>query len=114
MLSKEEIEEYIQYIKDVVALAKIIPDVRVQEKEIDVLINILQYIDQLKQENKRLTHTNKSYKGIVNKQNKIIDEMAVTLAGLALWDNEKEEPIILWDKEEVKQYFEKKVEEGNE
>ncbi len=48
---------------------------------------------------------------IVNKQSKIIDEMAEQLAGLTIWNNEKEEPIILGDKEEVKQYFEKKVEE---
>ncbi len=49
---------------------------------------LLQYIDQLEQEN--------------NKQNKIIDEMA---------DKIYEEGIIWDNKEQVKQYFEKKVEE---
>lgn len=46
----------------------------------------------------------------LRKQNKITDEMAEQLAGLAIWNNEKEEPLILMDKKEVKQYFDKKVE----
>ena len=48
---------------------------------------------------------------IVKKQDKIIKEMVETLVGLTVWDSEKDEPFILGDKEEVKQYFEKKVEE---
>lgn len=48
---------------------------------------------------------------IITKQNKIIDLMAEQLAGLTIWNNEKEEPLILTDKEEVKQYFERKCEE---
>lgn len=47
---------------------------------------------------------------IVKKQDKIIDEMSGILAGLAVWDSEKDEPVILGDKEEVKQHFENKVE----
>ncbi len=47
----------------------------------------------------------------INNQNKIINEMAEQLAGLTIWNNEKEEAIILGNKGEVKQYFEKKVEE---
>ena len=47
----------------------------------------------------------------IEKKDKIIDLMAEQLAGLAIWDNEKEEPLILKDKEEVKQYFERKSEE---
>lgn len=43
-------------------------------------------------------------------QNKIIDLMAEQLAGLAIFDIEKDEPLILGDKEEVKQYFKEKVE----
>ena len=57
---------------------------------------IKKYISELEQEN--------------NKQNKIIDEMVETLVGLTVWDSEKDEPFILGDKEEVKKYFEKKVE----
>ena len=96
MLSKEEIEKDIQYIKEVVALAKMIPDVRVQEAEINSLINILQYTEQLEQEN--------------NKLNKIIDEMAEYIVELIKFNNWEE----LREVEEVKQYFEKKVEEKNE
>lgn len=41
-----------------------------------------------------------------------IDLMAEQLAGLVIWNNEKEEPIILGNKEEVKQYFERKESDG--
>ena len=44
----------------------------------------------------------------IEKKNKIIDLIAEQLAGLTIWDNEKEEPRILADKEEVIKYFEKK------
>ena len=40
--------------------------------------------------------------------------MAEQLAGLTIWDNEKEEPLILTDKDEVKQYFEKLAKEKGE
>ena len=43
------------------------------------------------------------------KKEKIIDLMAEQLASLTIWNKEKEEPLILKDKEEVKQYFESKV-----
>ena len=46
---------------------------------------------------------------IISNQNKIIDLMAEQLAGLTIWNNEKEEPLILGDKEEIKQYFERKA-----
>ena len=45
---------------------------------------------------------------------KQIDLMAEQLAGLTIWDNEKEEPLILTDKDEVKQYFEKLAKEEGE
>lgn len=44
----------------------------------------------------------------IEKKNKIIDLIAEQLAELTIWDNEKEEPRILADKEEVIKYFEKK------
>ena len=47
----------------------------------------------------------------IKKKDKIIELMAEQLAGLTIWNNEKEEPLILGDKEEVKQYFERKSEE---
>ena len=52
----------------------------------------------------------KLYKEIREKD-KVIDLMAEQLTGLAIFDIEKEEPLILGDKEEVKQYFYKKAEE---
>lgn len=44
----------------------------------------------------------------LEKKDKIIDLMAEQLAGLAIFDIEKDEALILGDKEEVKQYFERK------
>ena len=44
----------------------------------------------------------------IENKDKIIDLMAEQLAGLTIWNNEKEEPLILADKEEVIKYFEKK------
>ena len=45
----------------------------------------------------------------VVKTDKQIDLMAEQLAGLTIWNSKKEEPLILTDKEDVKQYFEQKV-----
>lgn len=47
----------------------------------------------------------------IKKKDKQIDLMAEQLAGLTIWDNEKEEPLILKDKEQIKQYFERKAKE---
>ena len=44
----------------------------------------------------------------IDKLNKMIDEMAEQLAGIVIFDIEKDEPLILGDKEEVKQYFKEK------
>ena len=46
----------------------------------------------------------------LEKKDKIIDLMAEQLAGLAIFDIEKDESLILGDKEEIKEYFTKKVE----
>mgnify|MGYP001773256022 CR=1 FL=1 len=46
----------------------------------------------------------------LEKKDKIIDLMAEQLAGLAIFDIEKDEPLILGDKEEVREYFTNKVE----
>ena len=48
----------------------------------------------------------------LEKKDKIIDLMAEQLAGLAIFDIEKDEPLILGDKEEIKEYFTKKAEKG--
>ena len=83
-------------------------------RSIKILEGALQYIDQLENENKRLTHTNKSYKGILNKLNKIIDEMASELADYVMYyDYSKcrDLEMIKYKANEIKQYFEEKVEE---
>lgn len=46
----------------------------------------------------------------IEKKEKQIDLMAEQLAGLAIFDIEKDEPLVLGDKEEVKEYFTKKSE----
>lgn len=45
----------------------------------------------------------------MEKRNKIIDLMAEQLAGLAIFDNNIENALILGDKEEVKNYYERKA-----
>lgn len=46
---------------------------------------------------------------LLEKKEKIIDEMAEQLAGLTIFDISKDEPLILGDKEEVKKYFERRT-----
>lgn len=48
---------------------------------------------------------------VLKEKDKIIDLMAEQLAGLTIFDIDKDEPLILSDKEEVKQYFENKAKE---
>ena len=45
---------------------------------------------------------------MLKEKDKIIDLMAEQLAGLTIWDSDKEEPLILADKEDVIEYFERK------
>lgn len=45
---------------------------------------------------------------MLKEKDKIIDLMAEQLAGLTIWDSDKEEPLILADKEDVIKYFERK------
>jgi len=49
---------------------------------------------------------------IINKKDKIINAMALQLSGITIWDNKKEEPLILKTEEEVKKYYEGNV--GND
>ena len=90
-MNKQEIEERIKYAKS---------------NFTDGMEILLEIIERLEQENKRLTNTNKSYKGIINKQNKINDEMAEYIVELIKFNNPEE----LRETKEIKQYFEKKVE----
>ena len=47
---------------------------------------------------------------LIQKQESIIDKMAEQLAGLTIWNDNIQEPLILVDKEEVIEYFKKEVE----
>ena len=70
---------------------------QVQITTYDLFGNIETVLNMLKEKDKE-----------IEKKDKITDLMAEQLAGLTIWDNEKEEPLILKDKEEAKQYFERK------
>ena len=61
---------------------------------------------------KEVEKENQKLKTELKKKDKIIDLMAEQLAGLAIFDIDKDEPLILGDKEEIKQYFTKKAEKG--
>lgn len=79
---------------------------------LDVNLEIaLQLIEKQKAEIEEKDKEIKCLKCLHNTQVEIIDLMVEQLAGLTIFDIDKEEPLILKDKEEVKQYFEKKVEE---
>ena len=65
---------------------------------------ILKIIENLEQSHKYILEYDKE----IRNKDRQIDLMAEQLAGLTIWDNEKEEPLILADKEEVIKYFEKK------
>ena len=61
---------------------------------------------------KEVEKENQKLKTELKKKDKIIDLMAEQLAGLAIFDIDKDEPLILGDKEEIKQYFKEKEEDG--
>ena len=123
MISKEEIEKAKERIQK--SLNDILFKTLYSQEENDEDEKILlQYIDQLEfqLQAKEKVHeydvnmidevkgeSVKLYNKI-DKLNKMIDEMAEQLVGIVIFDIEKDEPLILGDKEEVKQYFEKKVE----
>ena len=44
---------------------------------------------------------------ILGDRDRIIDKMAEQLAGIAIWDIKKDEPLILMSKEEVIKYYER-------
>ena len=48
---------------------------------------------------------------MLEKKDKQIDLMSEQLAGLTIFDVDKDEPLILGDKDDVKQYFENKAKE---
>ena len=67
-----------------------------------MLKNVLEVVEN--QERKIIKQQEK-----IEKRDKIIDLMSKQLAGLTIWNTEKDEPLILTDKEEVINYFANKV-----
>ena len=134
MLDKEEIEKAKEYIVGLINLFYEFPNpqsVLLQDNEVQYIETLLQYIEHLE---KRIDITETAYRmerkydmrmvdevkgrsvqlyNKIEKQEKIINEMAIQLTGLAIFDIEKNEPIILKSEEEVKKYFEEKVESEN-
>ena len=81
----------------------------------EAIMKIANERDKIKQEYDRDTHILQNQLDLANAKNiekdKIIDLMAEQLDGLAIFDIDKDAPLILSDKEEVKQYFENKAKE---
>ena len=109
-MSKEEIEKAKGWLSGV----DVNSEFEASSKEIS-----LQYIEQLEKENKQLKicyklMENEAMKDGLEerkKQNKIIELMSEQLEGLVIWNDEKQEPLILMNEEEVIEYFKKKVED---
>ena len=96
MLSKKEIEKAKEILQSYEN--KLVYEISGKDKE--AVKTLLQYIDQLEADNYELNNRLNDYIENDNKQNKIIDEI------LKAWKQDDYRSI-----EEIKQYFEKKVEE---
>ena len=104
--SADVIEEYVSRLESKVKAKEMEHeyDVNMIDEVKGEAVKLYEKIRQLEQENKTLTHTKKSYKGMLNKQNKMIDEMINFI--LKISNRELSE----LNREKVKQYFEEKVE----
>ena len=99
-----EQEEAIKYLKESVLIYKnTIPKM---SNTIDTVLSLIKA--QQEEISKYKTLYERALSDVI-KTDKQIDLMAEQLAGLTIWNSKKEEPLILKDKEEVKQYFEQKV-----
>ena len=80
---------------------------------IDTALSLIKQLESEKEIHVGLEHQyKKEYLDMLDltkKYKRQIDLMAEQLAGLTTWDIEKDEPLILGDKEEVINYFENKV-----
>ena len=105
MSMTNEQREAIKYLKESVLIYKnTIPKM---SNTIDTVLSLIKA--QQEEISKYKTLYERALSDVV-KTDKQIDLMAEQLAGLTIWNSKKEEPLILKDKEEVKQYFERKVE----
>ena len=102
-MTKEQ-EEAIKYLKESVLIYKnTIPKM---SNTIDTVLSLIKA--QQEEISKYKTLYERALSDVV-KTDKQIDLMAEQLAGLTIWNSKKEEPLILTDKEDVKQYFEQKA-----
>lgn len=117
-------EQAIKKIKWSIHISELTKNINGSNASINVevlktVLSMLEEKDELIQFKEDINHTEldrhnkteKNLKGIINKQNKIIDLMAEQLAGLTIFDIDKDEPLILGDKEDVEIYFKEKVKE---
>ena len=100
----EEIKRYFFQLQDIFLQAEKI--LLKYEKEILLGNKVIQVRNV---ENAELARRNIELYELKKRQEKIIDLMSEQLAGIAIFDNNIEEPIILGDKEEVKKYYEEKL-----
>ncbi len=101
-MTKEQ--EVIKYLKESVLIYKnTIPKM---SNTIDTVLSLIKA--QQEEISKYKTLYERALSDVV-KTDKQIDLMAEQLAGLTIWNSKKGEPLILTDKEDVKQYFEQKV-----
>ena len=101
-MTKEQ--EAIKYLKESVLIYKnTIPKM---SNTIDTILSLIKA--QQEEISKYKTLYERALSDVV-KTDKQIDLMAEQLAGLTIWNSKKEEPLILTDKEDVKQYFEQKA-----
>ena len=85
-----------------------------EEKEaIDTIETLCKYLDVWKKNYTIVPEDKRYFKTLLNliqKQESIIDKMAEQLAGLTIWNDNIQEPLILVDKEKLIEYFKKEVE----
>lgn len=128
-----KLQTYIEYallanldeiITDKKTIEEILKVLEVKDKKIENLrVDNENLIRKLKNRLERINNKNndiekykKLYKKLlqeIERKDKMIDLMSEQLAGLTIWNNEKEEPLILRDKEEVKQYFKRIAEQSS-
>ena len=79
-------------------------------KKFETVLNMLKEKDEKIAKYEKIYKEYDCYRWVkeLEKKDKMIDLMAEQLAGLTIWDNDKEEPLILADKEDVIKYFERK------
>lgn len=116
---ENSIEEDMKYIH------KTLNDMKIKDEDafMSAVATIFRDYKRVLKENEELrvkwdkdTHILQNQLDLANAKNiekdKIIDLMSEQLAGLAIFDIDKDEPLILGDKEEIKEYFTKKAEKG--